>query len=171
VDTSDFVLQSVPPDGPRPLLLVRIKAHRMNPYYFTILSMEFFGPRVHWTGERTSPCFKAREKCPGCKLKAPGKWLGYLHCLDEHGKECLLELTNRAAKMLLASVPKNRVLRGLKISVQRTEGGKHGRLCATCCGVVPNQQALPAPKDPLHTLLYLWGLKEDLDEPWSELLA
>ncbi len=171
MDENDFALRPDPPKGPAPLRLVRVKAHRMNPYYFTILSTAFWGVYTHWTGDCTSPCLKSKERCPGCKLQRGRKWLGYLHCLDEAGEECLLELTKRAANMLLAGVVSGRLLRGLRIAVQRTEGGKHGRLNANCVGVSARQDSLPAPKDPCYTMLFIWGLRDDLDDLWSEKLA
>lgn len=171
MDSSDFFITPNPPKGPAPLRLVRVKAHRMQPYFFTVLSTGMWGVRVHWTGECSSPCRKAKERCPGCRLGSPRKWIGYLHCLDESGDEILLEVTRRAATMLLDSVPQGRILRGLKIAVQRTEGGKHGRLCAHCRGVAHESAKLPAPKDPLYTLLFVWGLQDGLDDPYTEKLA
>jgi hypothetical protein len=171
VDASEFRLQPVPPKGPAPLRLVRVKTHRMNPYYFTILSPAFWGIYTHWTGDCTSPCLKSKEKCPGCKLRRGRKWLGYLHVLDEAGEECLIELTKRAANMLLAEVPPLRILRGLRVAVQRSQGGKSGRLNAKCVGVSARENDLPKAKDPAYTMMFVYGLADDLDDLTGELLA
>jgi hypothetical protein len=171
VSESIFFLCPVPPKGPPPLEVRRIKAHRMNPYHFVVLSPAFWGLYTHWTGNHSHPCFKTKEKCAGCKLKCGRKWLGYLHCVDEDNKHCLVEFTKRAANMLLDSVPAGRILRGIRVAMQRTEGGKNGRLCARMIGIVASPERLPAAQDPEYTMGIVYGILDDLDNDIQASLA
>lgn len=158
-----------PPQGPKPLKLVRVK--RGWKAVYTILSTSLFGVWTHWDGRTTIPCFKAKQRCQGCANAMPKRWKAYLHCYTtEADKDFLLELTPRACNMLLSEVPEGKMLRGLKIRVERSPGGRNGRLMASIVGTDPHVQRLPAAKDPYNTLAFLWGM-DPLDDHPSQRLA
>ncbi len=152
-----------PPQGPKPLKLIRIRKGQTAVY--TILSPSMWGIWTHWDGQRTLPCMKAKNQCLGCQRGFPKRWKGYLHCYFPPQKsDFLLEITPRAAKLLLDSAPERRMLRGLILRVERSPGGRNGRLLATIVGDDPIERELPAAKDPFDTLAFLWGMQPPLDD-------
>jgi hypothetical protein len=158
-----------PPQGPKPLKLIRVG--KGQTFVYTVLSTSLFGVWTHWDGGRSLPCMKAKDKCLGCQRGFPKRWKGYLHCYYALAKaDFLLELTPRASKMLLEGVEEGRMLRGLQIRMERSAGGRNGRLLCSVVGVDLNEKNLPSPKDPCDTLFFLWGLPP-LDEGQAQRLA
>ncbi len=164
-----FNREDRPPQGPKPLKLVRVLKGPAQTY--TILSTCLSGVWTHWDGQRSLPCYKARAKCTGCTRALPKRWKGYLCCwVVPQRAKFILEITPRAANQLLAAMPEGRIMRGFLIRVERTKGGRNGRLIVNLVGEDPNISALPAADDPFQTLNFLWG-ETGLDDHGQAALA
>lgn len=134
---------------------------------YLVLADKVRGFHTHWLNDRTQPCQEDRENCPGCRQKAPDKWCGYLHVIDpETQKHWFLELTEFAKKRLDAMRIENGTLRGLFIHVQRERAHKRAPLQVTKVSryLMPTEDhlMLAVERDPLPTLMRIWGLG-DLD--------
>jgi len=140
----------------------------------TIVSATFWRAWVHWQG-RSIPCFKAKKSCPGCKLRWPRKFLGYLFIYNEHNRKYEhLELPLDACHDLADAVGPDGQLRGTRVKIKRI-GGTKGRLffdLQSRIEAVAPGFALAEDQDPSSILEYLWGvnvgklkLADDTDLP------
>lgn len=154
----DLDITPIPPRPGPELFILRLKGNDMHT--FTIYSKAIWGINVHFVGNRSQPHFKNPDRCPGCKAKNVKRWKGFLHCFDHNmGQEVFLELTPKSALSLLGQLGSKGPLRGNRIQVKRT-GKDNGRLLIsvlTACGAIDQ---LPEGKDPLDSLLRLWGLAD-----------
>lgn len=149
----------ISPIPPRPgpeLFILRLKGSECHT--FTIFSEALWGINVHFVGQRSQPHYKNPDTCPGCKAKNVKRWKGFLNCFDhDMGQEVFLELTPRSAQSLLGQLGVSGSLRGNRIQVKRT-GKDNGRLLISTLTACKSVEQLPPGKDPLASLLKLWGL-------------
>jgi len=152
----DLDLQHVPPTPGPELFILRMKANTMHT--FTIFSEHLWGINVHFVGNRSQPHFRNAEKCPGCKARNAKRWKGFVHCFDHDlAQEVFLELTPKSASSLLAQFGAKVPLRGNRIQVKRTNKD-NGRLIISALTAMQAIDKLPPARDPLPSLLKLWGL-------------
>lgn len=145
-----------PAPGPRyPITRVTVgDSARM----FTILAETLFGLWTHWTGRTSMPCLNHGMDCSGCRSAQPKRWKGYLHSFDHEKKdECFLELTPAACQELIQQAGREKDLRGLRLHLRRTKGGKHGRLNVQVLPAIGDNSRLPPARSPILTLSSLWG--------------
>ena len=152
----------VPPKPGPELFFLRLKGNEMHT--FTIYSKALFGLNVHFVGKRSAPHYRNPAKCPGCRAKNGKRWKGFLHCFDHNlGQEVFLELTPASATSLLGQLPGRGNLRGNRIQVKRSPGD-NGRLFISILTACTSIDKLPEAKDPLESLLKLWGCLYDVPE-------
>jgi len=149
------------PIPPRPgpeLFIQRLKAQ--EEHAFTIYSEALFGINVHFVGNRSQPHYRNPDNCPGCKAKNVKRWKGFLHCWNHNlGQEVFLELTPASALSLHSQLGGVGPLRGNRISVKRTKKD-NGRLVISVLTAARDAGKLPPSKDPLESLVRLWGLAD-----------
>ncbi|SRR5712692_501125 len=168
----DVRRQDSPPKRRKPIRkLVRVLSAR--PLKVICLSLKIWGFWSHWTGTKSIPCTSERGTCPGHLSGWPLRWKGILHVLAPDAKKgFFIELTPRAADMLGEQVDNMSTLRGLHLTIERSQGGKNGRLSVFVTGKLPDCNNLPAAEDPYETLRVLWGWQETwLDEGRDHRLA
>lgn len=157
-----------PKTGPR-YQVVRITEPGVH--VLTILSPKVWGVQTHWSGKGTIRCYRRSdeppERCDNCVAQLPRRWKGYLFCVEpqvvrfgansgqEVSREIFLELTPGAAEQIFEHEQYVPSLRGLRLKIERTRGGKNGRLN---CQLYPQEvpEDLPPDRDPEETLRRLW---------------
>lgn len=151
-------LDNVPPrPGPK-LPIVRVETTENQ--LFLCFSEEMFGVWTHWRNGRSEACHANVEECNGCQEGFPKRWKGYLHVHDfQHERHCFLELTPAGAQLLLAQVPSGKSLRGFRLQLRRTKGGKQGRLKVVLLEPIQSSVELPMALTPLEVLDFLWKSK------------
>lgn len=115
---------------------------------------------IHWDGNHSSPHYKDKSRCPGCRAKCPQKYRSYLFGLNNSNKNLeFLELTPGAEEELESLIMPGDTYRGLRIEVTRGNGAKT-RLKVINKGYQPhlNGKELPVDRDPAPTLCRLWGI-------------
>ena len=130
------------------------------PVQCTVVSPCFWKTWVHYHGKSIG-CLRAKDKCPGCKLGWPRKFLGYLYIRNEHNSKYEhLELPFEACHDLVQAIGGQELLRGTRFVAKR-KGGKKGRITFDMKehldDVAPAFE-LPADVDPSGILEYLWGV-------------
>lgn len=150
------------PVAPGPdLFVVRMKANEKRE--IVIYSKEFWGVEVHFgaNSTRSSPHFKNEDLCPGCLNKVARRWKYYLHVYDYRGKrQIFLELTPGAAKQIWNLLPEGQSFRGVRMIVERGPRA-NAHLKINLLTPVPDDDRLPAAKDPKPSLMKLWGYEVD----------
>lgn len=149
------ITSEIPKAGPE-IYILRMKANKM--FTFTILSEHPYGIWVHWNGKKSEPHFKQEDRCPGCLAKRSKRWKCYLHtfCVNL-SQEVFLELTPHSAKSLEGQLGAGQSYRGNRIQVQRT-ASDNGRLLISLLTRIDPKTPLPPQRDPLESILSLWGI-------------
>jgi hypothetical protein len=158
--------QDVPPRRRTP----HREIHRVlgfNKLKAVCLSKTVWGLWTHWNGRASIPCTSHRGSCTGHRQAWPMRWKGLLHVWSpETTKHAFVELTARAANMLIDQLAEGELLRGCWLELERSKGGRNGRLCARILGRLPDLSSLPNAEDPFETLCVVWGWDpNELDAP------
>lgn len=149
------ISREIPKPGPE-IYILRLKGN--NLYTMTILQSFPYGITVHWNGKKTEPHFKEEHLCPGCLKKQSRRYKYFVHCIcHEMGQEVFLELTPHSAKSLELQLGKGTNYRGNRIQVKRTNAS-NGRLHVSVLTRCETPEVLPQEKDPLPSILALWGI-------------
>jgi hypothetical protein len=149
------VLDEIPASGPE-MFIQRLKANQS--FTYTIFSKDLTKINVHWAGNKSAPHYKQEDRCPGCISRQPKRFKAYLHCFcHEMGQEVFLELTAHSAKSLETQLGKGTVMRGNRIQVKRGKTD-NGRLTITLLTAVQDASILGSEKDPIASLMALWGV-------------
>lgn len=152
----DVYRQNTPPAPGPEFRIVRLRAN--EELTFLCASREPWGFWTHWLSNRSSPCFKSKKTCPGCRLGAPSRWKGYLFIVDQELKrECYLEVTPQAARSLMDQMQPGQKLRGLHLRVRRM-GGDRARLKVQQLSNRDFSENMVEDRDPFPTLAKLWGI-------------
>jgi len=148
-----------PPHSGYKTEIVRVKSTNIQSY--TCISTAVFGQDIHWFGNRSHECSKAKSECNGCLRGWPVKWKGYIHCQDWQSKMALVfvEFTASAVEKLLASIPERETLRGAILQICKTKGGAKGRYVVNVLPRVVPDIELPKEEDPYPILCFLWRCK------------
>lgn len=155
---SKFNFAPTPPKPGPELPLLRVLEDSVQS--FTILSTSVLGIWCHWNvqGKCGMPCTLPVEQCLGHTKGWPLRWKGFLHVgCHTSDRQGFLELTPRGAVQLKNQVADWNALRGWRVQLTRTKGGKKGRLLVVLMGFSPASEKLPDEKSPLITLEELWG--------------
>lgn len=156
------ICEMPPKVGPE-IYILRLKASQL--YTMTICSEKIFGLFVHWNGRKSEPHFEPQDRCPSCLSNRPKRWKGFLHCFcHELGQEVFLELTPASAHSIRGQLGKDVSFRGNRIQVKRGKGD-NARLIIAVLAALPNSNSLPAGKDPLESIMALWGLDPAAFQP------
>lgn len=86
---------------------------------------------IHFFGNRRVPHQDGPNECSGCALSRRTVTYGYLHCYDDALREYgVHEFTQRSIERFVPYCERLQVesLRGRRLRVHRTQGGKTGRL-------------------------------------------
>jgi hypothetical protein len=119
-----------------------------------------WGQLIHFSGGRSSECVGDVGVCERCIASEPQKWLGYLDVIDHHeNARGFLELTATAVHLLINQIDKGKTLRGIRVRIQRTKGGKKGRFLIHVLDQQEDVRNLPSEANPLPTLRFLWNCK------------
>jgi hypothetical protein len=154
-----FHRQDVPPEPGPKMWIVRLKKNEK--VHCTILSKSMWGILTHWNGKNSEPCYEPADTCPGCQRKMAQRWKGYLHIYDhELRRDRFLELTPSAARSIVEQCDTNFPLRGQRVQVRRMNGD-NARLKVEVQARLHDDFQLPEEKDPLPTLMALWGCSDE----------
>lgn len=125
-----------------------------------IVSQCFWNTWVHWHG-RTTPCYRDRAACPGCKIGHYRKYLGYLFFRNESNQKYEhIELPLDAAHDLSDMIGHDGELRGTRFHAKRV-GGKKGRILwdlKSRLELIAPDFVLPPDEGPHKILEYLWQI-------------
>lgn len=147
----------IPPVRPGCFFVLRLKGEEKR--VFSICSAKIFGVETHWTKQGTRPCVLPHSECQGHVNGDPLRWKGYLHVFDHKERAyVMLELTPRAANMLIEQTPNRPSLRGTRIQVARSRSGK-GRLVVDILPPAMHLNDLAPEESPVRSLLNLWELR------------
>jgi len=134
---------------------------------FAICSPAIWQFWVHWAGNHSEPCFKDHKKCPGHRKGLPRRWKGYLYIVNHTARRCeFLEITPAGSEQLISLCGDKHSFRGKRFTATRGKGDK----ARVAYGVLPEWQQftsskLPQDKDPVKTLMKLWGFEDIGDGP------
>jgi len=142
----------------------KVLVHRVltpTPEDFIILSKIGMGVDFHWYANRSHECFAQNGEgtCDRCLKGWPLKWRCYLHCLKPEGLQsvqCFLELTKTAFSSLEFQTTERKSLRGVRIKVCKTAGGRKGRYIVQCQTEALDLKTTIEEIDPMPTLRALW---------------
>jgi len=142
----------------------KVLVHRVlttTPENFIILSKVGMGVDFHYYAQRSSECHapNGEGNCDRCLKGWPLKWRCYLHCLKPEGMQavqCFLELTATAFASLEFQTSERKTLRGVRITVCKTAGGKKGRYIVTVANEAQDLRTEIEEIDPMPTLRSLW---------------
>ncbi len=144
-----------PMPGPECFIL-RLKANQL--YTFLIFGQKIKGVWYHWNNGRSEPHFRNEAACPGCLARRKKAWKGFLHCfVQELKQDVFLELTNGAAMALKHQMANPNEMRGHRINVKRGNGN-NAKLTIQLLQQHPDPGCLPPEKDPLKSVMKLWGV-------------
>lgn len=143
----------------------KVLVHRVlspTPEDFIIISRVGVGVDFHYYAQRSSECDApgGEGHCEKCLKNWPLKWRAYLHCLKREGQnnvQCFLELTSTAFQSLEFQTEGRKSLRGVRIKVSKTAGGKKGRYIITVLAECQDAPIDMEEADPLPTLRALWA--------------
>jgi len=132
-----------------------------KPTRFVLCSRSLTGLWTHWVADCSMPCEDPREECRHCQAKKPRRWKGYLHAINmANNEEGFLEVTPGGAKQLISQAGEGVSYRGLQIVGSRGNGEKTRQRIEVVYALPSSAgRALPEEKDPMVTLLELWGIK------------
>lgn len=148
----------IPREGPE-VFILRLKANQL--FSFTLLSDKHTGVWAHWQGKKSGPHFKEEDRCPGCISRQPKRWKAYVHAFcHELGQEVFVELTPHSAQSLENQIGKGVNYRGNRFQAKRGKAD-NGRLTITMLQAISSPAALPPAKDPMPSIMALWGIFAD----------
>lgn len=132
-----------------------------TPEDFLILSRYGLGVNFHYANERSSECFATEvdPNCEKCLKNLPLKNRVYFHCLMLDGMsqvQCFLELTPTACASLEFQTQDRKHLRGVRLKVCKTKGGKKGRYIVQVASIHQDKELTIEEADPMPTLRLLW---------------
>jgi hypothetical protein len=100
----------------------RTPAHK--PAVGICMSQDFFGAPIHYSGQRSVPCFGEFRDCELCDV-APPRWRLYSPAMECRGHQrCIMEMTDAVEGAWNEEFKKRRTLRGVMFKLSR-KGDKH----------------------------------------------
>lgn len=155
-DPSTISFKKAPkPPGPE-LWVQRLGANQS--FEVIAIGNEVRGVETHWMRGVTEPHYDDRAQCPGCLAQARLDWKGYLHVYNVQKREqVFMELTPGAYHHLRTQVSDIEQLRGLSFQVER-KGARNQPIKFTLLHTRPLKTNLPPEKDPMPSILKLWGI-------------
>lgn len=154
--------QNSPPPPPQAkLALWRVTS--VEPVHFAILSSAPWGQWTHWYGSRSHECIaETHQICPRCNEGQPRKWKAFLHVMRApEWDEGFLELTFTAMHQIEKQLPDRQTLRGLRLTIQKTKGGRYGRYVCKVDPQIEMTDSWPEEKNPIGLLRKLWSYNAD----------
>lgn len=126
----------------------------------TIISHRIVGTATHYYGGSTKPC--TGDECKACLEGLQPREYFWCVCLHRtSGAMFILELTGRAAEPLARAFQARRTIRGLIISVKRTNKKSNGPQKLTIEGQLTERDEMPRAPNVMMALHKIWKLPGD----------
>lgn len=124
-----------------------------------VLAHKPFCMMCHYGNNRTSPCTKPFDACPGHINQWPLRWKGFLFVKTPSvSRPFFIAMTPQSHDDFKEALGKRESARGMIVNVFRTGAHKNSPLGITFVGEYQGDAALPDDVDPMPTLLRMWGL-------------
>lgn len=124
-----------------------------------VLAHKPFGLMCHFGNNRTCPCTKPLDACPGHIAQWPLRWKGFLFVKNVTvSRPFFIALTPVSMEDFTDCLGDRKSARGMIINIFRTGVHKNSPLGVSHVGEYQGEEALPDDEDPMPTLLRMWGL-------------